>query len=114
MLSENHNPQINKRRYKRLKINAQVGVLNGKALNFEVASEIGEGGMLIQTKTKLDTGSVIEICMFLPNGRFISAMGQVVYNLEPNGENFAGICFANVKPEIQEEIKNFVNLAGGS
>jgi c-di-GMP-binding flagellar brake protein YcgR len=98
-----------RRRYRRRKFSTPVGLWVGERFAIEKAVEISEGGALLRVQKPLETGRVYELQFFLPEGGFISAQAEVVYQLEPNtSEYYLGIRFINIPLRFQTLIREFV------
>ncbi|MEZ0392423.1 MAG: PilZ domain-containing protein [Pseudobdellovibrionaceae bacterium] len=106
-MKSSHN--IQRRRFPRQRIEAQVGVLKQSSFMIEKALEVSEGGMLLQSSQKMEIGQQLEVRFFLPNGAFVCAQSEVAYLLKPEPHYaFAGLRFTEVSHEVQVSIRCFV------
>ncbi len=98
-----------KRRHRRRKVEAAAVILNGMKYQFEKTAEIGEGGMLLRVTKPLVKGDLVEIQMILPTRRFISAKGEVIYDIMADkGKVLIGIRFITLSDQSQRFIREYV------
>ncbi len=97
------------RRYKRRPIERQVAILCRGQFNFGRASQLSEGGMLLNTDREFINGDLLELSFFVSETEFVTMIGQVIYRLDSSNVKLCfGIRFLDMLPQTQFAIRRFV------
>lgn len=101
---------INRRRFKRSKVEVQVGILKDDKVEFGLGVQIGEGGMLLILPEQLKRDDEIEISFSLLSKKRVIAVRAKVLYVFPYGRRYTatGLCFMGLSRSAQELIRGFV------
>ena len=90
------------RRHERLPILVDVLWGGGTPKSGARTTDISEGGCFIDTMGNAAVGETIDFKLLLPDGQWIPAQGQVVYELPRTG---FGVRFTNILDSDRERLK---------
>ena len=97
------------RKYCRKLFRAQLVTECGSRVVFGSTLNLSVSGLLIESDDVLPLGSRIPCSFSLPNGRQISAVGEIVRFTRSRGKaNLYGVRFISIEPPDQGEIERFV------
>jgi PilZ domain len=107
--------QVNngRRRVPRRSFESPIGVLLHGEYKMERSYQVGEGGMMLSSRNKLELGTQVVISFFISSGSLIIVRG-VVRSVAPATGKMAerfGIEFLNLGFQFKREIRNFVAAA---
>jgi hypothetical protein len=103
-----------RRRFPRRLFFRAVGILVGGKYTMESGVEIGEGGLLLESKRDLKIGNNIVVNLFVPKGSFVTVTGQIIYVLAPKEklpvlkDPAYGIKFNNLTFESKRMIRDYI------
>ena len=108
-MSENRD-YIKRRRVPRREFKKKVGLLIKGDYHVNVATQIGEGGMMIHSHVKMEKGQRLVVIFRLPECEETVVRAVVRYELDkpsPFGSNY-GIEFENLEFKMRRQIRNYV------
>lgn len=101
----------NRRRVPRRAFHKRVGLLVNGIYMVSEASQLGEGGILIECPQQLEIGQKLVVTFKLPDTIQAVVRGIIRYKLDPKGEQkypCYGIEFVNLDFNLKREIRSFV------
>lgn len=101
---------IKRRRVPRREFKKKVGLLIAGEYHVNLATQIGEGGMMVHSHLKMKKGQRLVVIFKLPGSMETVVRAIVRYELDqpsPFGSNY-GIEFENLEFKVRREIRNYV------
>jgi hypothetical protein len=108
------NPNVSRRRVPRRYFDSPVGILVKGEYTINRAYQVGEGGMMVDLKSKtLKEGDRMAASFYLPGGKLILVRGIVraVVPAKDGKPQRYGIEFVELDFHFKREIRNFVAAA---
>lgn len=106
---------LGRRRVPRRTFDSPVGVLMQGTYDLERSFQVGEGGMMISSRRKMEAGQTVVISFYLPTSATIVVRG-VIRSVIPADKGLPeryGLEFVNLGFQFKREIRNFVASATG-
>ena len=99
------------RRYSRRDVNVRLGVFSSLKFKVEYATQMSEGGLLMNCEGTYEVGERIILTFRLPNSELMVIDGEVAYTFTTERHNhFAGIRFADASVDVLDHIRSYVEL----
>jgi hypothetical protein len=110
MDTENSLAHPNRRRFKRCKYVARVGVFTQGIFSLEVMKQVSEGGMLIELQRSARIGDRLEISFLLQQAQYFHVVAEVAYVIESKrGTYQLGVRFLDAPPEVCRAIRRYAD-----